>query len=273
MKKSRNLVPSTLLILAFFLGACEGKEFRKAEAANTVPAFEAFLKKYPHSSNRDSALGNIYFLAYSDADRQNTIPAFEDFLRRYPESGLRTRAIQTLLALWEPEVKKMTPAQISKMRAVIKTELGEIKIRFEPEKAPDTCRNFIRLARSHFYDQTQFYQVIPSYLIQAGSPSGDARGGPGYTIKAEVNDLPNIPGAVGMDRGSHPDSAGSLFYICLARIPERDRKYTVLGSVESGMETAQAISRQDSFGADAEPDPYKPMAPIYIKTIEIVEGE
>jgi len=277
LKRNKYIITTSLLFFSLILfgslPSCQEKAYRRAEKANSIPALEQFLKKYPNSKHKNSALGQIYFLAFLQASEKNTIPAYEDYLQRFPDSALRPRAIQALMRLLDPEIKKLTPEQISKMRAVIKTDFGELRVKFFPESAPETCRNFIKLARSHFYDQTQFHQVIPSYLIQAGSPTGDSKGGPGYTIKAEFNHLPNQPGAVGMARGSHPDSAGSRFYICLARIPERDGQYTIFGQVEKGLEVAQQISNQDSAGPEAEPDPYQPMFPIYLKTVKIILEE
>ena len=54
--------------------------------------------------------------------------------------------------------------------AVIETNHGSIKINLLPELAPETVRNFTKLAQSGFYDGTLFHRVIPGFMIQGGDP-------------------------------------------------------------------------------------------------------
>ena len=61
-------------------------------------------------------------------------------------------------------------------------DLGEIRIEFFPEKAPNHVENFKKLARQGFYDGTTFHRLIPGFMIQGGDPKGDGTGGPGYKI-------------------------------------------------------------------------------------------
>lgn len=272
MKKNNSALIIFLMTICVFLAgfsSCEEKAFKRAEKQNTITAYEQFLKKYPNGKFSWMAAQRIEWFSLEQAQDKNTIEAYEDYLRRFPEGNFRAMAIKELDFLVGVEVKKLTVEQMAQMRGLIKTDFGEIEIKFFPQKAPETCRNFIKLAKSHFYDGTQFHIVMADYLIQGGSPGGDPNGGPGYMIKAEFNDLPNVPGAVGMARGSHPDSAGSQFYICLAHIPERDRQYTVFAMVEKGLEVATEISHQNAPGPEAGADAYKPFKPVYIKTIEI----
>jgi len=129
--------------------------------------------------------------------------------------------------------------------AVIQTEKGEIVFKFYPEDAPNTVANFIKLARQGFYDGLTFHRVVPGFVVQGGDPKGDGTGGPGYTIKAEFNTRSHITGTVAMARGKDPDSAGSQFYICLARAPHLDGHYTVFGQVTKGMDVVQALKVGD----------------------------
>ena len=78
--------------------------------------------------------------------------------------------------------------------AVIETNHGSIKINLLPELAPETVRNFTKLAQSGFYDGTLFHRVIPGFMIQGGDPNTKNKekqtwgtGGPGYALKAEFN--------------------------------------------------------------------------------------
>jgi len=142
-------------------------------------------------------------------------------------------------------------AAMSAATALIRTSLGEIRLKFFPEVAPNHVDNFIKLANSGFYDRTVFHRVIPEFMIQGGDPnSKDPRraahgtGGPGYALKAEFNDMPHKRGTLSMARSSSPDSAGSQFFICVADAPHLDHQYTVFGEVISGLDVVDKIVNQ-----------------------------
>ena len=134
----------------------------------------------------------------------------------------------------------------AEVEAVIRTDKGEIVLRFFPDAAPVT--SFIHLARSGFYNGTRFHRVEPGFVIQGGDPKSkdpnatDAgTGGPDYYLPAEFNDLPHLTGSLSMARSQHPDSGGSQFFICLAPQPGLDGEYTVFGETVSGLEVVNAI--------------------------------
>lgn len=140
----------------------------------------------------------------------------------------------------DKEKEKAMPTEV-----LIETEKGDIVFKFYPEDAPNTVDNFIKLAEKKFYDGLVFHRVEPNFVIQGGDPKGDGTGGPGYKIKAEFNSRAHLTGAVAMARSMDPDSAGSQFYICLARTPHLDGQYTVFGQVTKGMDVVQSIRRGD----------------------------
>jgi peptidyl-prolyl cis-trans isomerase B (cyclophilin B) len=155
----------------------------------------------------------------------------------------------------EPRAREFSKEEILRMaetRAVVETTLGEMEIRFFPEKAPNHAHNFIALAKKGFYNGTAFHRVIPGFMIQGGDPeskdpgnrAAHGTGGPGYTLKAEFNDISHKRGIVSMARSQDPDSAGSQFFICVADSPWLDGKYTVFGEVVSGMDVADRIVSQ-----------------------------
>ncbi len=132
-------------------------------------------------------------------------------------------------------------------------DMGEIRLRFFPDKAPGHVDNFKKLARQGLYDGTTFHRVIPRFMIQGGdpqskddNPNNDGQGGPGYTIPAEFNDVPHRRGILSMARSSDPDSAGSQFFIMVTDSPAwtttLDWKYTVFGEVISGIEVVDKIA-------------------------------
>ena len=124
--------------------------------------------------------------------------------------------------------------------AIINTTKGEMAIEFWPDVAPETVANFIKLARSGFYDGTAFHRIVKGFMIQGGDPLSKTddphvgTGGPGYQIKAEFSDRPHVRGVISMARSQDPDSAGSQFFICLAKANFLDRQYTAFGSLIRG---------------------------------------
>ena len=130
----------------------------------------------------------------------------------------------------------------------IETNFGNIVFKLLPEVAPETVRNFEKLAGTGFYDGTLFHRVIPGFMIQGGDPntkqpdkSNWGMGGPGYNIKAEFNSTSHRRGIVSMARAMDPDSAGSQFFIVTTDSTFLDGQYTVFGEVIEGMEVADKI--------------------------------
>ena len=125
------------------------------------------------------------------------------------------------------------------------TDKGIVYLELFPEVAPIHVDNFLKLIKSGFYNGLLFHRVVPGQIIQGGCPEGTGRGGPGYTIPAEFNFLRHKRGTLSMARASHPDSAGSQFYICLRRMSQLDGKYTVFGQVVKGQDVPAKIKKGD----------------------------
>jgi peptidyl-prolyl cis-trans isomerase B (cyclophilin B) len=132
--------------------------------------------------------------------------------------------------------------------AIIETNLGTITFKLLPDLAPETVRNFEKLARDGFYNGTLFHRVIPGFMIQGGDPntkSGNKNtwgtGGPGHTIKAEFSSRSHHRGIVSMARAQDPNSAGSQFFIVTTDSTFLDRQYTVFGEVIEGMDVTDKI--------------------------------
>jgi len=143
------------------------------------------------------------------------------------------------------------------VKAIVNTNLGNIQFELLSDIAPETVRNFIKLAKSGFYDGTLFHRVIPKFMIQGGDPNTKesdkstwGTGGPGYNIKAEFNSRSHLRGIVSMARSSDPDSAGSQFFIVTSDSTFLDREYTVFGQVADGMEVADKIVNLPRDGND-----------------------
>ena len=130
----------------------------------------------------------------------------------------------------------------------IETNYGKILFKLLPDLAPETVRNFEKLAKSGFYNGTLFHRVIPGFMIQGGDPntknsdkSSWGIGGPGYAVKAEFNSRSHLRGVVSMARSTDPDSAGSQFFIVTADSTFLNGQYTAFGEVTEGMDVADKI--------------------------------
>jgi peptidyl-prolyl cis-trans isomerase B (cyclophilin B) len=137
---------------------------------------------------------------------------------------------------------------MSNIKAIIKTEYGDITLQFFPDVAPNHVDNFISLAEKGYYNGTIFHRVIPGFMIQGGDPNTKSEdrsihgtGGPGYALKAEFNKMHHKKGILSMARTPDPDSAGSQFFICVNDAPHLNGQYTVFGQVISGMDVVEKI--------------------------------
>lgn len=131
--------------------------------------------------------------------------------------------------------------------ATIKMDIGDIRLELFPKDAPQHVNNFVFLAREGYYDGVTFHRVIPGFVAQAGDPTGTGSGGPGYTIKDEVNSRKFLDGTLGMAKTSAPNSAGSQWFIDYAAAPNLDGGYTAFGQLVSGRDVLDKIApRQPS---------------------------
>ncbi|SHJ82141.1 peptidyl-prolyl cis-trans isomerase B (cyclophilin B) [Hathewaya proteolytica DSM 3090] len=126
-----------------------------------------------------------------------------------------------------------------------------IKVELYPEIAPNTVKNFISLVKKGFYNGLIFHRVIPGFMIQGGCPEKSGAGGPGYSIKGEfssngfTNDLKHEEGVISMARSMDFNSAGSQFFIMVAKAPHLDGQYAAFGKVTEGIEVAKEIVSVD----------------------------
>jgi cyclophilin family peptidyl-prolyl cis-trans isomerase/HEAT repeat protein len=129
-------------------------------------------------------------------------------------------------------------------RVFIETSKGEIELELAVVDAPLTSENFVSLARKGFFDNAPIHRVVPDFVMQDGDPRGDGEGGPGYTIRDEINQRPYLRGTVGMAL-DWQDTGGSQFFITHSPQPHLDGRYTVFGRVVNGMDVVDRIVASD----------------------------
>ncbi len=134
--------------------------------------------------------------------------------------------------------------------AVIKTNKGDITVKFYNDESPVTVNNFLNLSQSGFYNGSKFHRVIKDFMIQGGDPnskdddwSNDGFGGPGYYFKDEINTHKLVAGSLAMaNSGAGTSTNGSQFFIVTAEsTPWLDGAHTNFGQVTSGLEIVAMI--------------------------------
>jgi HEAT repeat protein/cyclophilin family peptidyl-prolyl cis-trans isomerase len=130
----------------------------------------------------------------------------------------------------------------------IDTDKGTIQIELEVLDAPLTVRTFTDLARQGYFGGVAIHRIVSNFVVQDGDPRGDGEGGPGYTIRDELNERPYLRGTVGMAL-DWADTGGSQFFITHSPQPHLDARYTVFGQVISGMDVVDKLVQGDLIRA------------------------
>ncbi len=126
----------------------------------------------------------------------------------------------------------------------IETAYGTIEFELAVLDAPQTSRNFVELARKGYFNGLEVHRVEANFVVQDGDPRGDGEGGPGHTIRDELNERPYLRGTVGMAL-EWRDTGGSQFFITHSPQPHLDARYTAFGHVVNGMEVVDRIKPGD----------------------------
>lgn len=132
--------------------------------------------------------------------------------------------------------------------AVVETNYGTIELELYADKTPVTVENFIKLAKSGFYDGVIFHRVIDGFMIQGGDPTGTGMGGPGYTIPDEFDKTLTFKkeGVLAMANTGRPHTGGSQFFITLAATPWLNQHHTIFGKVVKGMDVVKKIGKAET---------------------------
>ena len=156
------------------------------------------------------------------------------------------------------------------MKAIIDIkDYGTIKVELNPNEAPITVENFVKLAKSGFYNGLTFHRVIKGFMIQGGCPKGNGTGGPGYEIKGEFaangvqNNISHKRGVISMARAYDPNSAGSQFFIMHKDGTYLDGQYAAFGETVEGIEVVDKIAAVRTSPSD------RPLTPVVISSISI----
>ena len=167
----------------------------------------------------------------------------------------------------EPFVAE-TPQELGAYRATLDTSAGPITMEFLAEAAPNTVRQFMRLAAAGVYDGMAFHRVAPGFVIQTGAlssrlaPLTEKQQKLVHPLVPEFSGTKHVKGIVSMARGEDPGSATTSFFICTAPSTALDGQYTVFGRVVDGMAAVDAIEAAPRNGE-------APTSRVELKTIRI----
>jgi peptidyl-prolyl cis-trans isomerase B (cyclophilin B) len=164
-----------------------------------------------------------------------------------------------------------TVADLAQYRAVLETSLGNITIAFMPDKAPETVRQFLRLAQAGVLDGTSFHRVVRGFAVQTGylttrGPLTDKQQKVVHNQPPEFNDTTHVKGIVSMARGDDPASATTSFFIVTGDAPSLDGKYTAFGRVVDGMDVVERIESTPVNGET-------PVTRIDLRTVRVVRPQ
>ena len=169
-------------------------------------------------------------------------------------------------------------SEASRPMVVMKTSLGEIRIKLFQDKVPDTVNNFLGYVNDRFYDGTIFHRVITRFMIQGGGyTAGMEKRATKVPIRLEDEaGLVNRAGTVAMARMADPNSATAQFFINLVdnptldRTPSGRRGYAVFGEVISGMDVVYKIMAVKTGPKNGMSD--VPNQPILIESVQVATG-
>lgn len=133
----------------------------------------------------------------------------------------------------------------------INTDMGEIRLHLDADKAPKTVDNFLGYVNQGFYNGTVFHRVIRGFMIQGGGLAADLskKATAGAVMNEADNGLKNFRGTIAMARTGDPHSATAQFFINTVDNPSLDHKekspqgwgYCVFGKVVGGMDVVDRI--------------------------------
>jgi cyclophilin family peptidyl-prolyl cis-trans isomerase len=167
--------------------------------------------------------------------------------------------------------------------ATCETSLGTFKIELFTDKMPITAGNFVKLAKSGFYDGLHFHRVIPNFMVQFGCPHSkdpkSARAGTGDGPNGPIADefppdakLSNEPGTLSMANTGQPNSGSCQFFINTVHNPYLDwfspgpSRHPVFGKVIEGMDVVKQIEKTPTDPGD------RPRTPVKMVKVTVQES-
>jgi cyclophilin family peptidyl-prolyl cis-trans isomerase/HEAT repeat protein len=218
--------------------------YSKSNDANklaTLQGAEQRARSDKQNDARLAAIGSIAEIDYPEREKvlRGLLADRDPIVRRVAADAIeqklkKPRPQYTPLPVVRPDYAQIVEWSRQPHTATIHMTRGNIQIALLTQDAPVTTWNFAQLARAKYFDNSSFMRVVPNFVIQGGDPRNDMEGGPGFSIRDEINLQKYTRAAVGMAL-SGPDTGGSQFFITHSPQPHLDGGYTIFGRVTAGM--------------------------------------
>jgi peptidylprolyl isomerase len=220
-----------------------------------------------------TALAGSFLVTGQLSRRPVELPsAYLEFRSKPTACGTEAPEEETIATFGAPDDLGLDPSR--KLIANITTSCGPVAIELDPSVSPGTVNSFVFLAREGFYDGTAIHRISADFVIQAGDPSADGRGGPGYVIPDEypAADFVYTEGVVAMANAG-AGSTGSQFFIVIGeKAAVLNPTFNVLGNLVSGEVTLAAIAAVPTGLRPGSSERSAPTEAVYVETVEVAES-
>lgn len=211
---------------------------------------------------REALLGTLTRWSRADSTLMGRLTAHPALLERPASRALRAQAAQGWPALaqrWGPVGPVETGRTIADYRELVRVFVlarenpritidtegrGAIEIELLAREAPLTVANMLRLVDRRYFDNGRWHRVVANFVIQDGDPTGTGSGGPGWSIRDEINRRRYLQPMLGMAL-SGPDTGGSQWFINLSPQPHLDGGYTIFGRVVGSYSGVRRVLQGD----------------------------
>jgi cyclophilin family peptidyl-prolyl cis-trans isomerase len=174
------------------------------------------------------------------------------------ENGFTDKPVRIIaVTIEKKKTEPFADSTLDELRKTVtmKTTLGTIKIRMEPDWAPNHVRRFLMLTSTGWYNGTPFHRIVKDFVVQGGT-STDRAAGPNHPadrwvhpLKGEFrDDVKHVRGIVSMARTDDPDSATTSFFLMLGPAPHLDGKYSAFGRIVDGLDVLDAFEKEELNG-------------------------
>jgi cyclophilin family peptidyl-prolyl cis-trans isomerase len=170
------------------------------------------------------------------------------------ENGFADSPVRIFKVTIEPKkVQPFLSATPDEMRKTVtlRTTLGNIKIKMEPDWAPENVRNFLMLTASGWYNGTPFHRIVKGFVVQGGTSGQRTHAADRWVhaVKGEFrSDVKHVRGIVSMAHGDDPNSATTSFFLMLGDGSNLDGQFSAFGRIVEGMDVLDAFEKEEVDG-------------------------
>jgi cyclophilin family peptidyl-prolyl cis-trans isomerase len=153
----------------------------------------------------------------------------------------------------------------------IETSKGTMTFELYRDIAPAHVDSMLARIRDGFYNGLKIFRLIKGFMLQTGDPNNNGTGNAGYFLPAEFSDLKHERGTLSMARGRDNNSASCQFFICFARRPSLDKKYTVFGQLMTGVQVLVDLELTDVKKNPRTGEMALPIEDVFMKKVTILK--